>query len=139
MSHTPLNLLSPSCRWLLLLRLPCRAGLSCLVPDTRPSCCMVGGMPHGILPVCSSVRAGLLLHSACACPHGGITGCLPTICALPCRTVGLAIVLCMIGTVFITQPSILGFEENERSTLGVGVALLQVQPMESSLSAGLAP
>ena len=43
-----------------------------------------------------------------------------------CRTVAIAIVLCMIGVTFITQPSILGFEKNERSMLGVFFALFQV-------------
>lgn len=43
----------------------------------------------------------------------------------PQKAVGFAIVLCMLGTVFITQPSVLGFEKNERSLLGVGFALFQ--------------
>ena len=42
-----------------------------------------------------------------------------------CRTVGISIVCCMAGVILITQPPILGFEESERSLLGVMFALLQ--------------
>ncbi|KAK9812242.1 hypothetical protein WJX73_006670 [Symbiochloris irregularis] len=43
----------------------------------------------------------------------------------PQKMVAVSIAMCMVGTILITQPSVLGFAKNERSLLGVGFALLQ--------------
>ena len=49
------------------------------------------------------------------------------VCWLPCRAVGVAILLCFSGVALITQPRFLGFPDTGRVTaLGTFFALFQV-------------